>query len=98
MRIYHVANWFFVLLIFTITVAFWTYFNVKQDIYVNDCQDLQNIKTNPTLNPYYTPIQIPGKQPIAGGSDKSECIYLIRNLVIGFGVVMFIVNLIQVRD
>lgn len=95
-RIYHVANWFFVLLLLTITVAFWIYFKVKQDGYVNDCQDLRNIKNNITSDPFYTSIQIPGKQIVAGGSDKSECIEFIKRLVIASGVLTFVCNILQV--
>ncbi|KAL7312419.1 hypothetical protein PS15m_008180 [Mucor circinelloides] len=94
-RIYHVANWFFVLLLLTVTVAFWTYFKVKQDGYVNDCQDLQNIRNNITSDPFYTSIQVPGKQIVAGGSDKSECIEFIRRLVIASGVLTFVCNILQ---
>ncbi|KAI7887880.1 uncharacterized protein EV154DRAFT_519378 [Mucor mucedo] len=94
-RIYHVANWFFVLLLFTTTLAFWTYLKVKQDVYVNDCQELFNVYNNATINSVYTPIQIPGKQIVAGGSDKSECINFIKKLVIGSGVCVFICNILQ---
>ncbi|CAO3621747.1 unnamed protein product [Mucor hiemalis] len=96
-RIYHVANWFFVLLIFTVNAAFWIYFKVKQDVYVNDCQDLRIMHTNATLNPFYTPIQLSGKQIVAGGSDKSECIDLIKDLVIVSGVFLFVFNFVQVQ-
>ncbi|CAO3621743.1 unnamed protein product [Mucor hiemalis] len=95
-RIYHVANWFFVLLIFTVNAAFWIYFKVKQDVYVNDCQDLRIMHTNATLNPFYTPIQLSGKQIVAGGSDKSECIDLIKDLVIVSGVFLFVFNFVQI--
>ncbi|KAI9486080.1 MAG: hypothetical protein EXX96DRAFT_30361 [Benjaminiella poitrasii] len=95
-RIYHVMNWFFVLLLFTVTVAYWIYFKVKQDIYVNDCQDLRNMKNNVTVSPFYTQIRIPGKQLIAPGADKSECINLIRRIVIISGVFIFIFNLLQI--
>ncbi|KAI8643643.1 hypothetical protein BD408DRAFT_414625 [Parasitella parasitica] len=94
-RIYHVANWFFVLLLLTVTVAFWIYFKVKQDSYVNDCQTLRNIQNNSTSDPFYKSIQIPGKQIVAGGSDKSECIQFIRRLVIASGVLTFVCNIIQ---
>ncbi|KAI8887152.1 hypothetical protein K501DRAFT_321526 [Backusella circina FSU 941] len=98
-RVYHIANWFFVLLFFTMSVAFWIYFKVKQDIYINDCQDLQNmldLQNNVPQNPYYTSIQIPNRPMIAGGSDKSHCIELIHRLVIVTGIVVFVGNLLQV--
>ncbi len=50
------------------------------------------------MDPFYTPIQLPRKQIVAGGSDKSDCINLIKSLVIGFGVFMFIFNFIQVQN
>lgn len=95
-RIYHVLNWFFVLLLFTVSVAYWTYFKVKQEVYINDCQDFQNIKNNITGNPYYTQISIPGKQLIAPGSDKSYCINLVKHFVIASGISTFVFNFIQV--
>lgn len=64
---------------------------------MNDCQDLKNINSNATADPFYTPIQLPGKQIVAGGSDKSECIDLIRDLVIVSGVFLFVFNFVQVR-
>ncbi|KAI8979594.1 hypothetical protein BDF20DRAFT_819404 [Mycotypha africana] len=94
-RIYHILNWFFVLLLLTITVACWIYFKVNQDTYINDCQDLRNMNANSTLNPIYTPIQVPGKMIIAGGTDKNYCIDLIRRLVIGSGICVFACNFIQ---
>lgn len=69
---------------------------MKQDVYVNDCQDLRNMSSNATLSSIYTPIQIPGKQTVAGGSDKSECMELIKKLVIGSGVCVFVGNFLQV--
>lgn len=96
-RIYHVVNWFFVLLLFTTSVAFWVYFKVKQEVYVNDCQAQQNLQNNATASIYYTQILIPGKQLIAPGSDKSECINLIKNLVITSGVCVFVFNFLQVK-
>ncbi|CEI87220.1 hypothetical protein RMCBS344292_01638 [Rhizopus microsporus] len=95
-RIYHVLNWFFVLLLFTVSVAYWTYFKVKQEVYINDCQDFQNIKNNITGNPYYTQISIPGKQLIAPGSDKSYCINLVKHFVIASGISTFVFNFIQI--
>jgi hypothetical protein len=95
--VYHIANWFFVLLFFTISVAFWIYFKVKQDIYINDCQDLQNIRNNATTSTYYSSIQISNRPMIAGGADKSQCIGLIHRLVIGTGIVVFVGNLLQVK-
>lgn len=94
-RVYHVLNWFFVLLLFTTTVAFWIYFKVHQDVYVNDCQAQQNINSSVLLNDLYTPIKIPGKPTIAGGSDKSDCIKHTNQLVIGSGVCLFLCNIIQ---
>ncbi|KAI8098218.1 uncharacterized protein B0P05DRAFT_576610 [Gilbertella persicaria] len=95
-RIYHIVNWFFVLLLFTITIAVWAYFNVEQNTYVNDCQAQQNIANNATFNPYYTPLVIPGKQLIAGGSDKSECIKTIKRYVIAAGFCVFFCNFVQI--
>ncbi|CAO3661908.1 unnamed protein product [Rhizopus stolonifer] len=95
-RLYHVLNWFFVLLLFTVSVAFWIYFKVKRNVYINDCQDIQNIKNNSTFNTYYTQIPVPGKQLIAPGSDKSLCITLITNWVIGTGIFVFVFNFLQV--
>ncbi|EIE76072.1 hypothetical protein RO3G_00776 [Rhizopus delemar RA 99-880] len=94
-RIYHVVNWFFVLLLFTTSVAFWVYFKVKQEVYVNDCQAQQNLQNNATASIYYTQILIPGKQLIAPGSDKSECINFIKSLVIASGVCVFVFNFLQ---
>ncbi|CAO3661904.1 unnamed protein product [Rhizopus stolonifer] len=96
-RLYHVLNWFFVLLLFTVSVAFWIYFKVKRNVYINDCQDIQNIKNNSTFNTYYTQIPVPGKQLIAPGSDKSLCITLITNWVIGTGIFVFVFNFLQVK-
>ncbi|KAI7906415.1 uncharacterized protein BX663DRAFT_483161 [Cokeromyces recurvatus] len=95
-RIYHVMNWFLVLLLFTVTVACWVYFKVKQDTYVNDCQDIQNIKNNITADEFYTQIRIPGKQPIAPGSDKSECVELVKRIIIISGICVFMFNFIQI--
>ncbi|KAI8062041.1 hypothetical protein BDF21DRAFT_429000 [Thamnidium elegans] len=94
-RIYHIVNWFFVLLLFTTTIAFWSYFKTKQNAYVNDCQDIYNIRNNATSNPIYTSIQIPGKQIVAGGSDKSECMQFIKTLVIASGVCVFLFDFLQ---
>ncbi|KAI8988807.1 hypothetical protein BDB01DRAFT_783190 [Pilobolus umbonatus] len=94
-RIYHVLNWFFVLLLLTTTAAFWIYFKVNQNAYINDCQAQQNINSGMTDH-IYTPIKIPGKQTIAGGSDKSDCIKFVNRLVIGSGVCVFITNFIQI--
>ncbi|KAF7728072.1 hypothetical protein EC973_006709 [Apophysomyces ossiformis] len=94
-RIYHAINWFFVLLILTTTVAYWIYFKVKQNTYVNDCQDLVNGGSMPN-NSTYTPVAVPGKHPVAGGSDKSYCIDMINKLVIGSAIVVFVGNFIQV--
>lgn len=69
---------------------------MKQDGFVNDCQDLRNIKNNVTSDPFYTSIQIPGKQIVAGGSDKSECMEFIKRLVIASGVLTFVCNILQV--
>ncbi|KAG2234884.1 hypothetical protein INT48_000547, partial [Thamnidium elegans] len=97
-RIYHIVNWFFVLLLFTTTIAFWSYFKTKQNAYVNDCQDIYNIRNNATSNPIYTSIQIPGKQIVAGGSDKSECMQFIKTLVIASGVCVFLFDFLQVNN
>ncbi|KAI9249050.1 hypothetical protein BY458DRAFT_525924 [Sporodiniella umbellata] len=95
-RAYHIINWFFVLLLFTVSVAFWVYFKFKRDVYINDCQDLLNIQNNSTFSAYYTQISIPGKQRIAPGSDKSKCIQIITNSIIGSGIGIFIFNFLQV--
>ncbi|KAG0183692.1 hypothetical protein DFQ28_001243, partial [Apophysomyces sp. BC1034] len=46
-------------------------------------------------NSTYTPVAVPGKYPVAGGSDKSQCIDLINQLVIGSAIIVFIGNFIQ---
>ncbi|KAL0080281.1 hypothetical protein J3Q64DRAFT_1759305 [Phycomyces blakesleeanus] len=94
-RIYHILNWFFVLLVLTSTLAYWIYFKVKQTVYVNDCQEYENTK-NQTTDNTYSPVAIPGKTTVAGGADKSFCIDLVNKLVIGTGVVVFVGNFIQV--
>lgn len=93
---YHIVNWFFVLLILTISLSYWFYFKVKRDVYINDCQDLQNNGAMP-FNDTYTPVVVPGKNILAGGSDKSHCISLVNKLVIASGVVTFLANMIQVH-
>ncbi|KAI9495344.1 hypothetical protein BDB00DRAFT_814245 [Zychaea mexicana] len=93
-QIYHVTNWFFVLLIMTVSLAYWFYFKVKRDVYINDCQDLQNQGVTPN-GEIYTPVAVPGKNMIAGGSDKSHCISLVQTLVIVSGIVVFLGNFIQ---
>lgn len=84
-------------MLFTTTIAFWSYFKTKQNAYVNDCQDIYNIRNNATSNPIYTSIQIPGKQIVAGGSDKSECMQFIKTLVIASGVCVFFFDFLQVN-
>lgn len=96
-RVYHIVNWFFVLLILMITMAHWIYFKVKRDVYINDCQDAWNNGVHPNSEVYH-PVVVPGKFPIAGGSDKRHCINLIKQLVIGSGFTVFIGNFIQVRN
>ncbi|CDS10562.1 hypothetical protein LRAMOSA11048 [Lichtheimia ramosa] len=93
-KVYHIVNWFFVLLILTISLSYWFYFKVKRDVYINDCQDLQNNGAMP-FNDTYTPVVVPGKNILAGGSDKSHCISLVNKLVIASGVVTFLANMIQ---
>ncbi|KAL1930074.1 hypothetical protein VTP01DRAFT_1228 [Rhizomucor pusillus] len=93
-RVYHIVNWFFVLLILMITMAHWIYFKVKRDVYINDCQDAWNNGMHPNSEVYH-PVVVPGKFPIAGGSDKRHCINLIKQLVIGSGFTVFIGNFIQ---
>lgn len=93
---YHIINWFFVLLILTISLSYWFYFKVKRDVYINDCQDLRNNGAMP-FNDTYTPVVVPGKNILAGGSDKSYCISLVNKLVIASGVVTFFANMIQVH-
>lgn len=93
---YHIINWFFVLLILTISLSYWFYFKVKRDVYINDCQDLRNNGAMP-FNDTYTPVVVPGKNILAGGSDKSHCISLVNKLVIASGVVTFLANMIQVQ-
>lgn len=80
-----------------ITMAHWIYFKVKRDVYINDCQDAWNNGMHPNSEVYH-PVVVPGKFPIAGGSDKRHCINLIKQLVIGSGFTVFIGNFIQVRN
>lgn len=49
------------------------------------------------FNDTYTPVVVPGKNILAGGSDKSYCISLVNKLVIASGVVTFLANMIQVQ-
>ncbi|OBZ89330.1 hypothetical protein A0J61_02620 [Choanephora cucurbitarum] len=95
-RVYHVINWFYVLLLFTITVSIWAHFNMDRNNFINTCQIDYNIANNITNHPYYTPLVVPGKQVVAGGSDKSACIDLVRRMLIGSGILVFSCNLIQV--
>ncbi|KAI8377640.1 uncharacterized protein BYT42DRAFT_571046 [Radiomyces spectabilis] len=95
-RIYHVANWIFVLLILTSSLAYWIYFKVKQDVYVNDCQDLVNKMAGLPEDSPYSRVIVPHNKPIAGGNDKQYCIDLINKLVIASGVVVFVGNAIQI--
>ncbi|KAI7862937.1 hypothetical protein BDF14DRAFT_1849060 [Spinellus fusiger] len=94
-RTYHIINWFFVLLVLTATLAYWIYFKVKQDSYVNDCQGYVNAGSL-TENGVYTPVKIPGKPIVAGGADKSYCIDMVNRIVIGSAIVVFVGNFIQV--
>ncbi|KAI9311297.1 hypothetical protein BX666DRAFT_1867971 [Dichotomocladium elegans] len=93
-QVYHILNWFFVLLMMTISLSYWFYFKVKRDVYINDCQDLQNNGEMP-FNSTYTPVEVPGKNMLAGGSDKSHCINFIKKLVVISGVSVFIGNFLQ---
>ncbi|KAI8377314.1 hypothetical protein BD560DRAFT_54048 [Blakeslea trispora] len=95
-RAYHVINWFYVLLLFTITVSVWAHFNMDRSNYINTCQIEYNMANNVGVHPYYTPLIVPGKPVVAGGSDKSACIDLVRRLLIGSGVLVFFCNLIQI--